>query len=143
MGEPLELQIARSKVAEYEHEESIVRDSKHAQDCLDCEAWLELGVEALEWLERAEEVFTEASARFNFDFSNDLVEALETLHLAWLRPRAFAEQWIARCEENGYQIRNVEGFRSCCTRGQEWLARNSQYKLAREAREQRFAEEPW
>jgi len=143
MGEPLELQIARSKVEEYEHEESIVRDSKHARDCLDCEAYLDMGMEALQWLERAEEVFTEALARFDFDFSTELMEALENLHIAWLRPCAFAEKWIATCQENGYELRNVEDFRSCCTRAQEWLDRNNRYKRATTAREQRFSEEPW
>lgn len=144
--EPLELQIARSRIEEYEHasaSESIAKESERAQDCMDCEEFLDKGIAALHWLERSEEVFSEASVRFDFDFSPELLEAVEALHETWLRPCDFAEKWIAKCMANGYEIRNLATFRDCCARAREWLERDSYYKQSKAAREQRFAEEAW
>jgi hypothetical protein len=142
--ESLELQIARSKIQQYEHdaEESVVRASRQAQDCMECETFLDVGIAALEWLERAEESINVAEAE-GFEIPTGVDEAIAVLHVAWLRPCHFAEKWIAKCQATGYDIRNLAAFRDCCARAQEWLDRDAFYKHSRGAREERFAQEPW
>lgn len=145
MLEPLELEIARAKIERYEHDadEAVVRDSKLAQECADCEEFLQTGIHALVWLERSEETIVEAVSEGVFEMTPRLEEAIEALHQAWLRPCGFAEKWIAKCQKNGYDIKNLAEFRDCCERAQDWLEQNAWHKQARATQEERFAQEPW
>ncbi len=143
--ESLELRIARQKIERYQHDadKALIGDSEQAQDCLDCEAFLAGGIRALEWLERSENAIAEAVAEGVFDMRPELEDGLEALHHAWLRPCAFAEEWIASCQENGYEIKNLTVFRECCQRAREWTERNSLYKQSKAVRQERFAQEAW
>lgn len=145
MLDNLELRIARSKIERFQHEAnaSVVSESTAALDCMACEEFLSNGIAALEWLERSEQCFHEADSEGIFEVTTQLSEAIETLYSAWLIPCPRAEQWIVRCRANGYEITNLDQFRDCKSRVQDWLDRNVLYKKSKEAREERFAEEAW
>lgn len=145
ISESLELRIARSRIESYEHDadEAIVRASNQAQDCLDCEAFLNKGIQALEWLERYEQALVEATTEGIVEMTPDLEDGLEVLHSAWLRPCDFAEKWIAKCVQNGFEVKKLAMFRDCCERAREWLDRNDSYKKSKALREECFSQEPW
>ena len=145
MTEPLELQIARSKIERYAHDadDSVVRASIEAQDCLDCEAFLASGIRALDWLERSEEALSEAANEGFLATTVEMEAAIETLYAAWLHPCSLAEAWISRCQNGGFEVGNLSQFRECCERVRDWLARSAHFRQAKAARDSRFAAEPW
>jgi hypothetical protein len=147
MSESLEFQIARSKIRRCEHEweEPLIRESKQAQDCMDCEAYLAECIEALEWLERAEEVLAEAEAEGveGIVGASERIEgATQTLYQALDVCFQKAESWIAKSVSNGYQdIKHLACFRDCHDRVKAWLERSEFYKESRATSEERWARE--
>lgn len=145
MLDSMELQIARRKIQSFESDAdgALVRASKLAQDCLDCEQMLDKGIQSLHWLERAEQAIAEGAAEGLCAVTPELDAVLETLHRDWLKPCQLARQWIANCQQSGFEIRNLAEFLEACDRAQDWLDRNDHYQRAKTARDERFAQEPW
>ena len=144
--ESVELALARHAIARYEqdaNDDSLIRASIQGQDCLDCEAFLEKGIQAISWLERSEQALIEAANEGLIEFTTDMEAAIEELYVSWLRPCNYANQWIAVQEQRGFDVKHLEVFREACARAQNWLERNATFKLSKSARDARFAEEPW
>ncbi len=95
-----------------ESEDTLIAESARAVDCLDCEAYLQAGIEAYRAIERADMALRTAILRGKLELDN-LDEFIETLLKRWLKsqPKAFA--WIERCRRNGYDLDNVEEFMEC------------------------------
>lgn len=110
----LALRTARTYVRNYANEgDELMARHLAAMDCRDCEAFLQLGIDAFHWLNRADcqtrlAVF-EGRAAFDPEFD----EALGNLYQMWLRPCEIAERWISVQSQRGYTPDNLAEFREC------------------------------
>jgi len=140
----MELQIAQKKIRTYESDaEDIIHASREAQDCMECEDFLDQAILALTWIERAESSLIEAASEglVGDEEAAEIQNIIASLHEHWLRPCALAKGWVQKCIGRNFEIRNLAEFNDCCERAQDWIERNENYKLAKAAREERFAQE--
>jgi hypothetical protein len=82
-------------------------------DCRDCEAFLQLGIDAFEWIMRADRVLRSAAATGEFNYSKTVDKGFRILCEDWLRPCDFAIKWIAKHAELGYEVENRTRFLTC------------------------------
>lgn len=146
MSEPLEIALARFEVEQYADiadEDAVVRESKQAQDCFDCEEFLEKGIQSFTSIECGERTLYRAHTAGLIDLTPELETAIEVIRRRWLRPCTFAEAWIANCEKNGYQVRNATEFRSSCRRAKEWFESAAEFERAKAIRDEQLMQEPW
>jgi hypothetical protein len=108
----LVLRTARRHVASFADECEIVSDHRQAMECLDCEALLQLGIDAFDWLVRADQDFRKAVFE-GIDYEADVDEAIRELFKAWLKTCEQANPWIAVQQQRGYALANLEHFRKC------------------------------
>lgn len=143
MLDSLEYRIAKGRIESYEHSaDAIISASHEAQDCLDCEEFLDKGIRACQALERLDVVVREAIVEGHLQPSPDVRTMVRDLFAGWLKQSQRAEPWIAKLVESGYDIRNLPEFRACCESIQDWLERKDWLDLAGRTR-QKFAEELW
>ena len=115
-AESLAFRTAKKHVDSYSEESAnLMAAHDEAMDCRDCEAFLQMGIDAFDWLMRADRAYHMAMYRSEIDHDPKLEDALARLCEGWLVPCEFAERWIERQLTNGYQIDNLEGFRRCVT----------------------------
>ena len=114
--ESLALRTARNRIRDYQDESTDLMN-KHAEamDCRDCEAFLQLGIDAFRWLARADEMIRASVYGSVREYDSELDVAIATLYAEWLRPCDFAEAWIARQEERQFRVDNLEEFCRCCS----------------------------
>jgi hypothetical protein len=111
----LALRTARLHVRDYTGEsDDLVRRHAEAIDCRECEDFLQLGIDAFQWLGRADRVIRSAVYRGLAEYNPSLDVALATLYAEWLRPCTLAERWIAEQEQRGFRVDNLADFRACC-----------------------------
>jgi hypothetical protein len=108
----LALRAARRHVNTFADESEIVQDRRDAIGSLDCDAFLQLGIDAFAWLIRADETIR-ASVYSGAPHNPHADQALQELFVAWLRPCALANQWIAEQQQRGQNLANAEAFRKC------------------------------
>lgn len=85
-----------------------------AMECRDCEAFLQMGIDAFNWLVKADLVLRKAAADGDFSYTQDVDEKLKHLAKWWLRPTKVAEEWIKVQQQRGYSLENLQEFRKCC-----------------------------
>lgn len=112
MTESRALQFARQKVESYTDE--VMRSHYEAMDCLDCETYLQLGIEAFRWLVWADQAIRRAVFADKTAYESEVEEALRSLFVAWLRPCDSAEKWIEVQRDRGFEVDNADEFRRCC-----------------------------
>lgn len=95
-----------------EYDELMVRH-REATDCFDCEAFLQLGIDAFGWLTRADQSIRKDMFSGRLEYDEGVTAAAERLYKLWLRPCDDVEKWIAKQEACGYNVSNVEEFRRC------------------------------
>ena len=143
MLESLEYRIAKGRIESYElSTDAIVRQSQQAQDCMDCEIFLEKGIRACEAITLFGEIVRDAIVEGHLEPTPDVIEIPQTLYSGWRKQSERAQEWIAKHVENGYDITNLAEFRKCCEHVQDWLERKDWLDRASKTR-QRFAEELW
>jgi hypothetical protein len=108
----LALREARRHVCTFTDEAEIMRNHREAMECHDCEAFLQLGIDAFNWLVRADQTIRKAVFSGG-EYDAEADEAIQELFKAWLKPCAFANQWIAVQEQRHYHLANLEEFRKC------------------------------
>lgn len=110
----LTLRTAEKHVKNYEQESAVVQDHDEAMECLDCEAFLDLGIDAFSWLQRA----TKAVRKAALHTDHEMIEAAENSRRAsrkaWLGPCDMAETAAARRIARGFALPNLQKFRDCC-----------------------------
>lgn len=146
MNDSLELQIAENQLQSFEEEldqDQIMRDYYEAEDCFKCESRLRSGILAATSLFRAEEVVATAERLGLIDVSPEFQQTLKLLYARWVAPCKSAEAWVARVEEKGYTVDNLDEFRNCCAKVQEWIERNAIYEQSQAVANERLAQEPW
>jgi len=113
--ESLALRTAEKHVRNYNRESGdLMAEHREAMDCRECEAFLQLGIDAFNWIIRADLEFRGAVSAGTVQFDPKEEEKIGLLCRGWVAPCEYAEQWIARQQESGYKIDNLEEFRECC-----------------------------
>jgi hypothetical protein len=97
---------------QYASDRGIV-DHNHAMECLDCEACLQLGIDAFRWLVEADEVISCAVAKDIIEYDEKVEAEILALFRRWLAPCEFANRWIDVQVKRGYQPDNLSEFRRC------------------------------
>jgi hypothetical protein len=114
IGENLTFRNAQEHIRAFAGEgEGFMDHHYEAMDCRDCEAFLQMGIDAFEWLIRADIVFRAAAAYADFDYGTEWMERFKRLAKTWLRPCDRAEEWIKVQLNKGYSLDNLEQFRKC------------------------------
>jgi hypothetical protein len=115
MAERLALRHAQVVVKSYADEEGRLREHHEAMECRDCEDFLQLGIDAFDWIVRADQLIREAAYRnvAGLDYAQ-AERAVRTLCEAWLKPCKQAQAIIAGQTERGFCIENLARFRKCC-----------------------------
>lgn len=141
MHDCLELQIARSQMDRFEHvADPLMQDVYQAEDCRQCEEFLQKGITAFDSIARAEQVIFLADNEGIIDCSPELLLLVKELYARWLGPCKRADAWIERVEANGFVVDNLAKYRDCCEAVQDWLEHNEWQDLSRAAREQLIEE---
>lgn len=106
------LRAARRHVNTFTDESEILQDRHENVDLQECEAFLQLGIDAFSWLVRADETIRAAVYEgLSHDARSD--DALRELLVAWLRPCARGNAWIQSLQANGAEPANLAEFRRC------------------------------
>ncbi len=114
MRESFPLRIARQRVECFERESGeLMKQHYEAMDCRDCETFLQLGIEAYDWLIRADIAIRKSIASGQADYDPEIERGLETLFREWLNPCDKVEQWIAVQHGRDYTVDNLDEFRKC------------------------------
>lgn len=106
------LRAARRHVSSFADECEILRNHREAIECRDCEAVLQLGIDAFAWLIRADECIRGAVFS-GMEYDPQADEVIRELFRGWLRPCEPANQWIDALLGKGYHPDNLEEFRRC------------------------------
>ena len=113
--ESLAFRNAEIHVQSYSAQSSLMAAHAEAMDCRDCEAFLQMGIDAFKWLLRADRDHRLAVYRGEAQFSPEFDAELQRLCGRWLVPCDFAEKWIANQLAKDFAIDNLEEFRNCVT----------------------------
>jgi hypothetical protein len=114
MSEPLAIQAAAHNVEFYEqHAQKFIPDHQKAMDCFDCQAFLQLGIDAFRWLINTDELINKAVAEGITEYDAELESKLDRLFRRWLVPCEFANDWIDLQLQRGHQPDNLKRFRKC------------------------------
>lgn len=115
MTSSLELAMAQRLVKSYVGESGQWKaDHRDAMECWNCQEWLQKGIDAFRWLQRAEEAFTQAEFHGVHVMTAEERETIEALYVAWLVPCDSTDKWIATLVERGYSPNNLNEFREIC-----------------------------
>ena len=110
----LAFRTAEKHVRNYERESAeLMAAHREAIDCLDCEAFLQLGIDAFAWIMRADQALRVAAADGKIEYDDKLEDGLRALCRAWLKPCPCAQQWIEQQQQRGYNLDNLDPFRNC------------------------------
>jgi hypothetical protein len=104
-----------------------------------CEDILQLGINAFEWLKRAEKRWTNAIQAGRIQYDPESQAAFDRLFSAWLEPCKWAEEKISLELATGSVPENLESFRSCCTEAAEIVAKRAAENSQAEREEHELA----
>jgi hypothetical protein len=112
----LSYRAATALVHSYALEDEVAGAHREAMDCRDCEDFLQLGIDAFQWVMRADQVLRRATFEGKAAFDPAQAEAgIRALCALWLKPCEPANRWISLQESRGFKVDNVERFHECCT----------------------------
>lgn len=113
--ESIAFRAARQFVHSYQDEyKDLMKEHREAMDCWDCQSFLQLGIDAFNWITRTDQEIRKAihEKRAKYDQNVDL--AIASLYAEWLKPREFAEEWIRLQKARDFKVENLEQFQKCC-----------------------------
>jgi hypothetical protein len=144
MSGNIPLNLAQKRVHAYaEQYDDVIALHHQAMDRMDCEEFLQLGIDALKSLRMAEETLREAAYEGIFEFRPEVREALDTLYNAWLRPCEAAGEWIERLRLSQHVPDNLDAFRKACEIAHEIVGRRDWRNRTSSARALCEAGESW
>ena len=112
--EILAVRNAKQHVKSYTDErDSLTARHAEAMDCRNCEAFLQMGIEAFEWIVRADREIRLGIFRGEVAFDAQAEAAIIDLCKKWQGPVNMAEEWIAVQTKRGYDMDNLAEFRNC------------------------------
>ncbi len=104
---------AQKHVEFYSEESSLMKAHAEAMDCRDCEAFIQMGIDAFHWLIRADRVYRTAVYRGEIQYMPEFEKMLTELCQKWLEPCEAADGWIEKQRTKGFTIDNLAEFREC------------------------------
>lgn len=112
------LRTARRRVDDFANQLAVIRQSREAMECRDCEDYLQLGIDAFNWLKRANDQWEEAKSDFDSENRRDISiemadQAIRQLYFVWLRSSEEAKKRINVQVGRGYVVDNRDEFESC------------------------------
>ncbi|MBA3485105.1 MAG: hypothetical protein H0T51_25190 [Pirellulales bacterium] len=117
MSSNLNLEIARAAMASYHgiSTDDVMKDHHEAMDCRNCEAFIQLGINAYNWLMRADCAYRQAvyddPSCYDAAFDAVIHESLKQ----WLGESQRAEKWVAVQVKRGFGIDGLQEFRNICS----------------------------
>jgi hypothetical protein len=108
------LRTATTFVNSFTSEDAVIEASRQADDCRDCEDFLQLGIDAFDWLIRADQKIREAIFDGAEGFDPLVEDALRLLCQRWLKPCEHARKWAVIQFNRGYKVDNLDRFNECC-----------------------------
>ncbi|HEV2968597.1 MAG TPA: hypothetical protein VGY55_01330 [Pirellulales bacterium] len=112
--ESLAYRTVQRQVENYNRESNdLMQAHQEAMDCRDCEAFLQLGIDAIQRIVRADRVIRKAIYDGVMEYDAKIDDGIRRSCQAWLSPCQFAEKWIIEQQARGHQIANVDDFREC------------------------------
>ena len=127
----------------HDHGTSVVDESRQAMDCLECDDFLRLGVEAYRWITRVDELLRFALYRGSCDYDETVESAILGLLTEWLSQSSAAIKWASLCKAHGYKLDNEAEFLECVSAAQgalRYADRDDLPKAVAECRDQAIAE---
>ncbi len=128
--ESIAFRSAKRHVKTFARTSKLMQAHREAMDCRNCEDFLQLGVDAYEWLKRAEEALRENLYKGRRRNDPKLSEAFDMMYNTWLWPVEFADEWIAKQIHKGYIPDNLENFRKACDEVRDIVERRNWEKMA-------------
>lgn len=111
LEDTLAMKTAKLYVRTYTDEQNkLMQEHYEAMDCLDCEAFLQLGIDAYDWISRASRHATKQFRAGTMQPTAELRDAFDALYRSWLRSVEFARRWIAVQQARGFQLDNQGEF---------------------------------
>ncbi|HZZ28678.1 MAG TPA: hypothetical protein VFE46_11805 [Pirellulales bacterium] len=106
---------AKKHVANFKHEVDVMQRHREAMECWDCDSFLQVGIDAFEWLIRADICFKKAErdGRFNSAKAEDLDETVQSLCKGWLETANAIQVWIDLQKRRGYHLESLGRFLKC------------------------------
>jgi hypothetical protein len=128
MAETLAFRHAEMLVKGYNDEADDLQ-SKHneAMECRDCEDFLQLGIDAFDWLMRADTSIRTRVFRGEVPYTKEIDEALWTLLETWRTPCDFALTWAEKQKKRGFHVENLVEFQKCCREVADMLTPDDQF----------------
>ena len=121
----------------------IMQDHSLAMACRDCEDFLQMGIDAFRWLQRAEENIRDGAMSGAVSFNLEVDEAITRMYEKWLGPCDDAEMWVAEQLRQGFTPDNLNKFRACCEEVRDTIEKRSLCQKARTARQNCSKEDAW
>ncbi len=114
MSDLLAFRFAREHVDAFESEsDDLMKHHRAAMECRDCEAILQLGIDAFQWLVRADETIRAAIFSEAAEQDDEIDVATNQLFRGWLVSSERIRVLITMTLERGYVPDNLEEFRRC------------------------------
>ena len=108
----LAYRTARSHITDFNGEsDGLISRHREAMECWECEALIQLGIDAFAWLQRADQQVRSLLASGKMQPDSQLDDAFEHLYTEWLRPAERINTWAATQLERGFEIGNLAEFR--------------------------------
>ncbi len=113
LSRSLTYRTAEKHVRNYGTESDVIVTHHEAMECCDCDTFLQLGIDAFDWLIRADQEIREALANGREVASGvDVDKAFEVLCKGWLHSADVAKQQISIHQYRGYDLGNLGEFES-------------------------------
>lgn len=96
------------------YHDSLTQEHDAAMDRWDCEAFLQVGIDAAQWFLRADQELRLRAYEQGRDTDPAAQAALESWFRDWLAPCEKAEHWVTIVSAQGRAPDNLERFRSIC-----------------------------
>lgn len=110
----LALKMARRHVKDFNDEsDCLIREHREAMECLDCEAFLQIGIDAFQWLTRADLVVRKAIFLGKLEYDPELDAQIAGEFRKWLGACDSAKAWMEKQIGRGYKLDNLDDFREC------------------------------
>lgn len=120
------LDIARDRVAQFEDAvDPLMNDHHAAMNCLDCEAFLQKGIDAIRWLRLAEQAVMSQHKLAVTLVPTEFYVWLDGAYNAFVLRSKLAQQWITDCDARGYSVANSKEFFNCLESAEDWLEQRS------------------
>ncbi len=100
--------------------------SQEALERLECESFLQLGIDAFHWLIRADEQYRKAVFADDVQYDPAFDASFDALCILWLKSSGFAESWVTAQERRGLTPANLAEFRECVRQAQSIIAENDE-----------------